>query len=123
ALAQKAGEGRVDGGALGRAAAIDAHGFQASGGARDPLRDQARLAAPLIADDGHELRRLIAHGALQHAVERPQFLDAADEFCGLTEHRERTTRPWPRHEAGESTTGFAARVVALLPSCARVLWR
>src|SRR5207245_2995640 len=109
----------LGGRALGRAAPVHPHLVGALARAKNPLCEQAALAGALTADDGHELRRLIAHGALEHAIERAQFLDATDEFRLFAEHRERIRRISPGHEAGKSTTGFAARVVALFPDHAR----
>src|SRR6185312_12657911 len=46
--------------------------------ARQPFGDEARLARPLRADDGDELRRLVLYGAREDRVELRNFVLASD---------------------------------------------
>ena len=48
----------------------------------DELGDEARLAEPRLAEDGHELRAAIPHRSLERVLEQRQLRLAADQRCG-----------------------------------------
>jgi hypothetical protein len=79
AVAEQTRDGAVGRPLLGGTPVIDARRLSALGQPVRPLGEQAALADALVSDHGHELRRAVADGALEHVGQGVELHGAADQ--------------------------------------------
>src|SRR5262249_15636178 len=88
-LAQHPPEQAVLDAALGCPTAIHPHALRARLDPTQPLAEQAALAGALVAQDRAQLRRLIRHRSLEHAVAHTQLVLSTNEARGPSQNPKR----------------------------------